>query len=505
MARFNRVLTAPPNPVRFTRGLRFRLAFSFAILFSVLLVGLGLLFRNILINILEDRVASLLIDEWGAAKGYLRFENQYPVWYADPLDPEEALIVSRLKHVVLITDAKGNVLNVSPTYQSIGIDSPAEIAAALKIKEPTMRVRTASDGTPYLIRAGAVPGETAGRWYFIAIGRSLEDTRRNERDFTRNYFVVLPFLILFCSLLGWLLAGRALAPLNSVSHAAQRITSSNLTLQIPMRGAGDELDHLIEAFNSMMERLHLSFEQIRQFSTDVSHELRTPLTAIRGQLEVALFTAQTPDQYRDAMVNALQDVEQLSSIVRALLMLSQAESGQLALQMGPVDLREAATEFVEQYQIPAEDERVTLTMTPGPPCMVKGDRTQIERLISNLVSNAVKYTPAGGKVTVSVDAATQPGKAMLTVEDTGIGIPEDQLPHIFDRFYRVRSNRSSKVQGLGLGLSFVAWIVKVHQGSIDVDSTPGKGSRFLVTLPLWVESEGNPAVQEPDSEAKLKG
>ena len=157
-------------------------------------------------------------------------------------------------------------------------------------------------------------------------------------------------VIVLSGLLGWVLAGRALQPVNSVAQAAQHITGSNLDMQIPLRGAGDELDHLIEAFNRMMTRLNQSFEQIRHFSTDVSHELRTPLTAIRGQLEVALFTAQTPEQYRDAMVDALEDVEQLSSIVRALLLLSQAESGQLVLQKADAGSGRAwLRDVVDQY------------------------------------------------------------------------------------------------------------------------------------------------------------
>jgi signal transduction histidine kinase len=266
-----------------------------------------------------------------------------------------------------------------------------------------------------------------------------------------------------------------------------------------LRNAGDELDDLIEAFNRMIERLDLSFEQIRQFSTDVSHELRTPLTAIRGQLEVALFTAQTPEQYQEAMVNALQDVEQLSNIVRALLLLSQAESGQLTLQMGAVDLAQVAADLVDQYQIPAEAASVELTSTVPQRCMIRADRTQMGRLISNLLSNAIKYTPAGGRVHVGLEpAANGEGVfARLTVEDTGIGIPAEKLPHIFDRFYRVRPSHSNPVQGLGLGLSFVSWIVNAHNGTIEVDSKEGQGSRFTVLLPASahpLEVDGLPAV-----------
>ncbi|MGH9662908.1 MAG: sensor histidine kinase, partial [Bryobacteraceae bacterium] len=251
----------------------------------------------------------------------------------------------------------------------------------------------------------------------------------------------------------------------------------------------------IDTFNSMIARLNRSFEQIRQFSTDVSHELRTPLTAIRGQLEVALFTAKTSEQYRDAIVNALQDVEQLSNIVRALLLLSQAESGQVALQMSPLDLPTIVEDLVDQFQIPAEAENVSLSVDAPRECLVKGDRTQIERLLANLLSNAIKYTPAGGNISVRLHSGDS--WAQLEVEDTGLGIPTDQLPHIFDRFYRVRSASTNPIQGLGLGLSFVAWIVKAHGGRIDVASIVGKGSRFMVSLPL---AEPSPQPAEPVAE-----
>src|SRR5262249_51401930 len=159
---------------------------------------------------------------------------------------------------------------------------------------------------------------------------------------------------------------------------------------------GDELDHLIDSFNRMTARLNQSFEQTRRFSTDVSHELRTPLTAIRGQLEVALFTAQTEEQYRDAIVNALEDVEQLSSIVRELFMLSQAESGQLVLQRTALDLAAVAADVVEQFQIPAEEKNIELSANLKSGAVIAADRVQIERLISNLLSNAMKYTPRTG-------------------------------------------------------------------------------------------------------------
>jgi len=302
-------------------------------------------------------------------------------------------------------------------------------------------------------------------------------------------------MLALASVIGWWLAGIAIQPVNSVAHAAQNVTGSNLTMQIPLRGAGDELDHLIDSFNQMTDRLHQSFEQIRRFSTDVSHELRTPITAIRGQLEVALFTAETPEQYRESIINAMEDIEKLSSIVRALLLLSQAESGQVVLQKTLVNLADVVTEQVDQFQIPAEEKDVKLAASIEACAPVEADHTQIDRLISNLLSNAIKYTPKGGSVRVVAGPAREPGWTKISVEDTGVGIPEENLPHIFDRFYRVRNAETNSIQGLGLGLSFVAWIVEAHGGRIDVASNSGVGTRFTVLLPAGPETPEIPIAE----------
>src|SRR5439155_2081248 len=255
------------------------------------------------------------------------------------------------------------------------------------------------------------------------------------RDFTKRYLWWVPIMIFGVSLLGWLIAGSALTPVTQVALAAQRISGQNLTLRIPSRGAGDELDYLIETFNRMIERLENSFTQMRQFSTDVSHELRTPITAIRGQLEVALFTAQDTEQYREAILNSLKDIERLSQIVRALLLLSQAESGQVALRKTWLDLSSTAREIIDQFQIPAEEARIRLRADLPPECPAEVDRVQIERMISNLISNAVKFTPPGGEVRVAL--RSYPDRVELIVEDNGRGIAPEHLSHIFDRFYQV--------------------------------------------------------------------
>src|SRR6202171_3760877 len=261
--------------LRGTRGLRFRLALSYVAFFAVLVVALGFVFRQTLATILQTQSDDILEEEWGAAKGYLEFKDTGPDWFYDKEDPDESFLVNRLNHVYMLADSQGHALQYSTIYQSLGFDSPDEIVRILKSGTKSLRVRTDKDGTPYLVRAGPFY-DPKRQVYYLAIGRSIADNRKILGDFTRNYLFVVPAVVVFSGLLGWFMAGRALAPVNSVAETAQRITHSNLDMHIPLRGAGDELDRLVEAFNRMMERLNFSFEQIRQFSTDVSHELRTP-------------------------------------------------------------------------------------------------------------------------------------------------------------------------------------------------------------------------------------
>lgn len=467
---------------RLSRSLRFRLALSYAIFFAILVIGVGFVLRAMMSSSLDRDLQAVVDEEWAAAKGYMQIENFRPIWIYDRQDPEEALIINRIKGgVYLLTDANRTVLEISETYKGIPMSSAEDVAAALKSMQPRYVTKTDSEGEKYLLKEGVMVSKQYRRYYMV-IGRPRADVQGTLSTFTRNYFLVGITSILIGGLLGWLMAGRALIPLNSVAQAAQEIKGSNLKVRIPLRGAGDELDRLIGAFNDMTSRLESSFEQIRQFSTDVSHELRTPLTSIRGQMEVALFTAKTADEFRDTMVDALQDVEHLSNIVRALLQLSQAESGQLVLHLVPLDLAPVVIDIAEQFEIPAEDQKLTMeTAIEKVGCTIKADRTQICRLVTNLISNALKYTPSGGRVTVGLKRVDD--TVHFIVSDTGVGIAADHLPHIFDRFYRVRKMQTKSVQGLGLGLSFVAWIVQVHGGKVDVQSIEGKGTTFTVVLP----------------------
>ena len=471
-------------------GLRLRLTLINALFSSAIVAVLGLVFHETLRYTLRQNTEAFLDEEWAVVKSYLRVEKGRPVWFYDRDDPEETATVLRLRQGLLLRAARqGRVLEVSDAYSQIGAEKPSEIREILASGKPSVRQRHDADDFTYLIRSG-IHIDDDRRQFFLSIGRPLESDELVLSQFTRRYLSLAPVLLLALGAASWWAAGRALNPLRTFAAAAQSITGDSLNVRVERRGANDELDGVIDAFNNMVDRLENSFNQIRRFSTDVSHELRTPLTAIRGQLEVALMTSDSKERYRDAMVSAVEDVDRLAQVVRALLHLSQAESGQVAVAHDPLDLARLAGGIAEQFQFPAEAEGLALE-TRLSPATIAGDKIHIERLLSNLLSNSIKYTPAGGHITLSV--VPNDGEVHLIVEDTGRGIPAEHLPHIFDRFYRVPDGHRDPERGLGIGLSFVAWIAKAHSARISVDSEPGKGTRFTVSFAAASQPAATPA------------
>jgi heavy metal sensor kinase len=467
--------------LKFFRTLRFRLASTFLVLLAIVLAVVGIVGTKMLESVIETRNEQVLNEELSAMRGYLHFEDGVPYWFEDRDDPEEEAAVGRLMTVFVVADDEGKALRGSdPPFEGLYDRNMilAEMKQIERTKQPVIKTITGNN-VRYQVISSVMADADHGRHWYVALGRSLAEDEIVVRRFRRNFMIFLTVALLACAVVSWYSAGKALRALKAVERAAQDITGSSLGVQIAKRGADDELDRLIDSFNEMSRRLKLSFDQIRQFSTDVSHELRTPLTAIQGQLEVALFTATEKEHLREAIENALQDVERLSNLVRALLLLSQSETGQLPMNKSAVDLSRLVEDLVDQFQIPAEAREVRLTQTMREPVWCEVDRTQMERVVTNLLSNALKYTPAGGWVRAGVEKVGS--GARLIVEDSGVGIPGSHLPHIFDRFYRVPDPNPEK--GLGLGLSFVSAIVKAHGGEIRVESETGKGSRFEVLLP----------------------
>jgi heavy metal sensor kinase len=260
------------------------------------------------------------------------------------------------------------------------------------------------------------------------------------------------------------------------------MTISDLHRRLPLKGNRDELDRLAETFNDMFGRLERAVGQMKDFTASISHELRTPLTALRGEAEVALARARSEADYRRVLESQLEEFGKLSGMIDRMLTLARAEAGQIQLARDAVNLSDLARSLVEQMEVVADNKSVSVTAELAGEVFVNGDQGWLERAILNLLDNAIKFTPPGGRVVVAV--SVRDGEAMLEVRDNGIGIEREALPRIFERFFRADPARSKETEGAGLGLSLVEWIVREHQGNIRVRSRPGEGSSFEIALPL---------------------
>jgi heavy metal sensor kinase len=282
--------------------------------------------------------------------------------------------------------------------------------------------------------------------------------------------LILSFIV------GSVIAGQALQPIDTISHTAKQITDGgDLSKRIEYDGPSDELGQLIATFNATLERLERSFNLQRRFVGDVSHELRTPLTTIQGNLDLMKRFGPDPTSI-DAMDS---EVKRMTRMVGDLLLLAQADSGRLPLADTRVELGTLVLEVFQQAKVLAKDVEIRLATLD--PVSVRGDPDRLKQLVLNLTTNAIKYTPAGGHVILKV--TDEGGYAFIRVQDTGIGIPREDIEHIFERFYRVDKARSRQLGGAGLGLSIARWIVEAHRGKIWVESEVNQGSTFIVQLP----------------------
>jgi heavy metal sensor kinase len=294
------------------------------------------------------------------------------------------------------------------------------------------------------------------------------------------FMYVFPFVLALTTIWGYIFMRKAFAPIHNIVTLATNITAEDLSLRIEGIDSDDEIGELADTLNAMIARLDASFQQIRQFSGDVAHELKTPLTALKGELEVALRKDRSPEEYRDILNSLQEDTENLQHIIEDLLFLARMDAQSIPLSFQQFSLDEVVLEIYESALGAARKKGVSLALPALDSIDIAGDAGLIKRLLTNLVVNAIHYTPEGGKVELAVKAAED--TTCITVRDTGIGIPADALPHIFDRFYRVDQSRSHDTGGSGLGLAIVQKIAEVHNAQIDVQSQAGNGSTFLI---IW--------------------
>ncbi len=340
---------------------------------------------------------------------------------------------------------------------------------------------------------------TNGRWFrVVAVRASIDRTgasalvvqaamdRSHEEelleDYRRNLWIVLGVALIVCSLGGYFIILKAVRPVQKIAATASRIRSSTLDERIAVDGLPAELRILADTFNEMLDRLESSFDRLSQFSADIAHELRTPLNNLRGEAEVALTRPRTLDEYRDVIGSSLEEFGKLSRMIDSLLFLARAENPATQINREPVDVAAQLELLREYFEAAADEAGVTLTMQGRPGWMANIDRTLFQRAVSNLLSNALRHTPTGGKVEVQAEIVAD--ELVIHVTDTGEGIPATMLPHIFDRFFRADNSRSVNTAGTGLGLAIVKGIAQLHGGSVTVASEPQHGTQFCLRLGL---------------------
>jgi len=295
----------------------------------------------------------------------------------------------------------------------------------------------------------------------------------------------LPLIVVLAGLGGYVLARRALSPIDHLAGEARRITAERLHQRLSVPNEHDEIGRLAAVINDTFARLESSFDQLRRFTADASHELRTPLSVIRGIGEHALRETRTPPEYKDAMGSMLEEVDRLTRLVDTLLKLSRGDAGTIRLARDVLDLGDLTREVVSSLGILAEERQQRLQVVAAEDVRVSADRLVLRDAITNVVDNAIKYGPARSTIDVRVDADAE--QATVTVRDAGPGIPAEHRERIFDRFYRVDEGRSREMGGTGLGLAIAKWAVEANGGQISLD-TATTGSVFRITLPRAVTS-----------------
>jgi signal transduction histidine kinase len=290
-------------------------------------------------------------------------------------------------------------------------------------------------------------------------------------------------LILIAAGLGWFMAKKATSGLAAVSATARRISKDKLDERVPMRGKGDEIDQLAITVNQMLDRIRILVNGMREMSDNIAHDLKSPITHIRGIAEVTLTNAQEVFEYEQMAGDIIDACDRLLDMINTMLAISESEAGVGRLSCESSDFSQMIEEACELFTPLCEDKKIQLSQSVAPNLIINGDKPKIQRILANLIDNAIKYTPRGGRIDITAKRQSTPlSQVIVKVQDDGIGIGEEDKPLIFDRFYRCDQSRSES--GVGLGLSLARAFSRAHGGEITVESSIGKGSVFTLTLPV---------------------
>jgi heavy metal sensor kinase len=403
------------------------------------------------------------------------------------LDPGISAYLEAFRDYLVVADTAHNVVALSGVTRTLGAAELEALSAPLR--SLTERRKTGAldlSGAVGTVRYMATRVDSAGPGIGgLLVATPTRDVVYGPAALLQSMLLIAPIVLLCSAALGWWLAGTSLRPLLRITDELEAISdgrSLHRRLAVPL--SGDEISRLVVTLNGMLARLEQSFAGLRRFTADASHELKTPLMVLRAGVERGLTHPKTPQEVLQALDETLGQINQMTEMVDNLLTLARADEGRAPLAVEPTDLRELVADVSETAGMLGENAQIRVkTDIPSGPVRLPVDRHRIRELLLNLVTNAIKYTPAGG--TVGLGLTEGADGVTLTVSDTGVGIAPGDLPHIFDRFWRAdpARSRTGERAGTGLGLAITKWIAEAHGGTITVQSRPGRGTLFTVRLP----------------------
>jgi heavy metal sensor kinase len=463
------------------RSIRFRLIAWYASLLTCVFLLLAVLMFLGLRHYLEAGLGenqarrarqiadTLLTDIRHSNESYLA--GQIEALYAPEINDRFMRITHADGHVVYVSDAPKD-----QSFDSAGVPALTSMPAA-----GSLRKQKLPGGKTLLIAARAFRGVN-GQRYLVEVGAPTTPIETMLSQLLIQLSIGLPIVVLAAIGGGFLLVGRALAPVGQIARKAEQITQHNLSERLPVPRTADELERLSVSLNHMIARLEEAVLNSKRFVADASHELRTPLTVLRAELESVVQDEAITLSMRETLGSLLEEVERLAKIVERLFALSRLDAGEAQAEWVQFDLGKLATTTADQMSLLAEDKGIAVSCNVAEQITVEGDRARLKQVVVNLLDNAIKYTSRGGTVHLKVGSTN--GHAVLEVADSGIGIPADALPHVFDRFFRVDKARGRDPGGTGLGLSIVKSICAAHGAEVEAESASARGSCFRVKLPL---------------------